>query len=65
MALLDIRGHIEFIYFDDLHAACDFFGNVLGLPLVGARSTAHLPPPIWGRWTAVRAPARRPPAMAF
>lgn len=34
MALLDIRGHIEFIYFDDLHAACDFFGNVLGLPLV-------------------------------
>ena len=34
MALLDIRGHFEFIYFDDLHAACDFFGNVLGLPLV-------------------------------
>ena len=34
MALLDIHGHIEFVYFDDLPAACDFFANFLGLPLV-------------------------------
>jgi len=34
MANLDIRGHIEFIYFDDLTAACDFITDILGLPLV-------------------------------
>lgn len=34
MATLDIRGQISFLYFDDLDAACDFFANTLGLPLV-------------------------------
>ena len=34
MGTLDLRGQIEFIYFDDLDAACDFFAGTLGLPLV-------------------------------
>lgn len=34
MATLDVRGQISFLYFDDLDAACDFFENTLGLPLV-------------------------------
>ncbi len=34
MATLDVRGQISFLYFDDMDAACDFFGNTLGLPLV-------------------------------
>ena len=33
MSLLDIRGQITFLYFDDMPAACDFFANTLGLPL--------------------------------
>jgi len=34
MATLDIRGQITFLYFDDLPAACEFFSDVLGLPMV-------------------------------
>ena len=34
MGTLDVRGQIEFIYFDDLPAACHFFADTLGLPLV-------------------------------
>jgi hypothetical protein len=32
--LLDVRGQISFLYFDDLPAACGFFGETLELPLV-------------------------------
>lgn len=34
MSTLAIHGQIEFIYFDDLPAACRFFADTLGLPLV-------------------------------
>ena len=32
--LLDVWGQISFLYFDDLQAACQFFGDILELPLV-------------------------------
>jgi hypothetical protein len=30
---LDVHGHISFLYFDDLDAACEFFSETLGLTL--------------------------------
>ncbi|MEG1548477.1 MAG: hypothetical protein RR232_08120 [Clostridia bacterium] len=34
MGTLDVHGKIEFLYFDDLTAAFNFFSDTLGLPLV-------------------------------
>ena len=34
MSLLNTVGKISFLYFDDLEAACHFFQQTLGLPLV-------------------------------
>ena len=34
MGALNVHGQIEFLYFDDLDAACAFFADTLGLPLV-------------------------------
>ena len=34
MGTLDVHGQIEFLYFDDMDAACAFFSTTLGLPLV-------------------------------
>ena len=34
MGTLEVHGQIEFLYFDDLPAACSFFADTLGLPVV-------------------------------
>ena len=49
MSLLDIRGQITFLYFDDMPAAFDFFENVLELPLISEQNGDQTQTSPWTR----------------